>query len=236
MEVGRGTVRRAAAALAVVVAVAAGGCSSDEPSAPRAEATAGTSSSSLAKEPEASPKREVVKALARFTRSVRDEDARTTANLLDRHTIRYLKRLQRHVGSAGPAQIARLTPWEKLVVTGLRTDFDEKTLGALSVEGFLDHMLDYEEIFLPFDLTEPERVRIQGSRAVVTAGLSKARLELELAGGSWKLDARPLFYRVDEGLASVAGQRGRSLDDQVLRFAEQITRYRIPRDVWEKPE
>jgi hypothetical protein len=60
-------------------------------------------------------------------------------------------------------------------------------------------------------------------------------LELELSGGSWKLDARPLFHRVDENLASLARQRGRAVDDQILRFAEQITLYRVPRDVWEKP-
>lgn len=223
------------AALALVLAVSAAGCAADETSGePGAEA-----SPSEAPEPELSPKKEIAKALARFNTSVKDEDARSTAHLLDRDTIRYLKRLRRHVGSAGPGQIARLTPWERLVVTGLRTDFDETTLGALSVEGFLDHMLDYEEIFLPFARLEPRRVRVEGSLAVGIMDVPgpRLRLELERSRGSWRIDVRPLFYRVDESLALLARQRyGRTVDDQILRFAEQITRYRVPRDVWEKPE
>jgi hypothetical protein len=188
--------------------------------------------------PQASPEEEIAQTLERFTTSVKDEDARSTANLLDRDTIRYLKRLRRHVGSAGPAQIARLTPWEKLALTGLRTDFDEKTLGALSVEGFLDHMMDYEEIFLAFERFEPRRLRVEGSRAVAIMDVPRPRLRLELerSRGSWRIDARALFYRVDEGLALWAKGRGRTVDEQILRFAEDITAYGVLPDVWEKPE
>jgi hypothetical protein len=228
--------RRRAALLAATVMVVWPACSdSDERTLPGRASPESESEAAPTRGAEASPEEEIENALARFNRSVKDEDARSTANLLDRDTIRYLKRLRNHVGSAGRGRIAKLTPWEKLALTGLRTDFDERTLGALSVEGFLDHVLDYEEIFLPFERLELQRVRVEGSRAVAIVDVARLRLKLERSRGSWRIDARPLFYRVDEGLRGIARDRGHTVDEQVLRFGERITAYRLTPDVWEKP-
>ena len=79
---------------------------------------------------------------------------------------------------------------------------------------------------------------MEGSLAVGIMDVPRPRLRLELerSRGSWRIDARPLFYRVDEGLALWAKRRGHTVDEQILRFAERITRYGVMPDVWEKPE
>lgn len=228
---------RALAGLAAgCLALGASCAGSDEQALPGRASSEPSAPASPAPDAEPSPEKEIAKVLARFTRAVKDEDARTTANLVDRKTIRYLKRLQDDVGSAGPGRIARLSPWEKLALTGLRTDFDEETLGALSVEGFLDHLLDYEEIFLPYEKLDPKRIRVDGSRATVKLDLPRGRLRFQRAGGSWRLDARRLFHEVDENLVRLARQRGWTVDELVLRLGERITLYRLTPDVWEDPE
>lgn len=213
------------------------GCAeSDEQDLARRASPSAEADATPEPEREPSPKKEVAKALARFTRSVKAEDAGSTSNVLDLDTVRYLKRLRRDVGTAGPGRIARLSPWDKLALTGLRTDFDDATLGALSVEGFLGYLLDYEEIFLPYEKVTPKRIRVDGPKAVVTLrGRARWRPRLELVRGSWRLDARPLFRDVDRSLARVARLRGMTVDDLVLEFGEEITLYHVRRDVWKKP-
>lgn len=234
MKRGGGTLALRGAAAACALAVLVAGCSSEPSGEPRAEATpTAAPSPSPTKEP--SPKVLAAEAFRRLQIAYKREDAGTTIRMFAPATLQALKRLKRVTVTGGPGEIARLSPWEKLVLTILRTDINEDLLEGLSLESFFGYgIYSYELDYFPTARLDPENVKITGPRTAV-AVIGGSPVWFQLVDGSWRVDARGIFEAASFVTRRMAKRQGRTTDEIVLSVAEVRTDLEVPPDVWEKP-
>jgi hypothetical protein len=231
---GRRAVRSAAAALVLAVAVA--GCASDEPGPPRDEAAATTpaSSPSASETEETSPKVLIVQAFRKMQVSFKRKDARTAVRYMAPRSVKALKSLQRVTATGGPAQIEKLTIWQRLVLTMLRTDYDEGLLGGLSPEGFLDYVFSFDLNYFPAARLRTSSIEITGPRTAV-AVVGRSPVWFQLVDDQWKVDVRGVFEGVSLFTKRFAKRRGVSPDDVIRSVAEERTTGAVVPEVWDKP-
>ncbi|HYO61682.1 MAG TPA: hypothetical protein VEU29_07270 [Actinomycetota bacterium] len=222
------------AAAAVAVTVLAAGCSSEGASEPRAEASA-TAAPSPSPANEPSPKVLAARAFRRLQIAYKREDSNSTIRMFAPATIKALDRLQRVVATGGPDEIARLTPWQKIVLTILRTDVHHDLLEGASPELFFGYgVYSYELDYFPSARLDPDNVKITGPRTAV-AVIGGSPVWFQLVDGEWKVDARGIFELGSFVARRMAKRQGRSVDEIVLAIAEVRSDNDLPPDVWEKP-
>lgn len=229
-----GTLAPHGAAAAVAVAVLATGCSSGAPDEPRAKA-APTAAPSPSPTKEPSPKVLAARAFRRLQIAYARQDGGTTMQMFAPATITALNRLHRVVVTGGPDEIARLSPWQKLVLTVLRTDIHEDLLEGLSTESFFAYAVyGYDLDYFPTARLDPKNVKITGPRTAV-AIIGGSPVWFQLVDGSWKVDARGIFEAASFVTRRMAKRQGRTVDEIVLAVAEVRTENALSPDVWQKP-
>lgn len=221
------------------IALVLASCSSEPsgPSEPRDAAGASVSPSpspSPSPTPTAPPEEQIVRVYGRFRREYDHASLYVAYRMLDRDTVRLLGRLQNATGRAGPEQIARLSLWEKLVVTTLRTDYSEDLLEGLSTQRFLGYVASYELFPIPKPDVTRQRVEVRGATAIASLGRGQ-RVRFDVEDGEWKVDMVPMIDNFSYLLRSNAGYDGVTVDQYVIETAEGATVNAVPADVWRKP-
>lgn len=230
----RGTARCAAA---VILSISTVGCVSETADEPRtgAAATSSAQPPSPSPTPETPPRELVAQAFRRLQIAVKRVDGGSSFNMLAPATRRSLNYLQRIVATGGPEAIARLSPWQKIVLTFLRTDYPLDLIEGLSTERFFGYAyftsgLDY----FPTNRLSPRNVKITGPRTAV-AVIGGSPVWFQLVDGSWRVDLRGVFELGSDVTRRLAERHGLTVEQVILAIAEDRTRKDVSPDVWEKP-
>ena len=133
--------------LALALALIAGACSESRPE-PKAAATP-TPPPTPTPSPEPRAEVQITRAFDGFLAAVRRDDARSAIRFVDEDSVQYLTALERATSSAGPAAIERLSTYEKLVVTTLRTARGSQWIEGLSPQAFFAYLNGYRLVRIP---------------------------------------------------------------------------------------
>lgn len=246
MAGGKRALRIVAAGLALVVAL--GGCAAgpDEPDDAGAEAAATTAEPEATPAPEkegekkGEPKAEgpakvlIRKAFRKMQVAFKRKDARSAVGGMAPLSVRYLKMTQRAVATAGRSEIEKLSVWQKLVLTTLRTDEDPEVIGALSPEAFLDYVFDYDFDYFPTARLRASSIKMT-SRKTAAVGIGSTVVWFQRVDGEWKVDCRGAFEAVSVITKRYAKKEGLTIRTTIFGLAEDFTTNVVPGDVWSKP-
>lgn len=246
MASGKRALRIVAAGLALVVAL--GGCAAgpDEPDDAGAEAAASTAEPEVTPAPEkegekkGEPKAEgpakvlIRKAFRKMQVAFKRKDARSAVRGMAPLSVRYLKMTQRAVATAGRSEIEKLSVWQKLVLTTLRTDEDPEVIGALSPEAFLDYVFDYDFDYFPTARLRASSIKMT-SRKTAAVGIGSTVVWFQRVDGEWKVDCRGAFEAVSVITKRYAKKEGLTIRTTIFGLAEDFTTNVVPGDVWSKP-
>ncbi|HYP24944.1 MAG TPA: hypothetical protein VEV43_15360, partial [Actinomycetota bacterium] len=135
---------------------------------------------------------------------------------------------------AGRSEIEKLSVWQKLVLTTLRTDEDPQVIGALSPEAFLDYVFDYDFDYFPTARLRASSIKMT-SRKTAAVGIGSTVVWFQRVDGEWKVDCRGAFEAVSVITKRYAKKEGLTIRTTIFGLAEDFTTKVVPGDVWSKP-
>ncbi|MDQ4126171.1 MAG: hypothetical protein M3134_11330 [Actinomycetota bacterium] len=238
------------AVAALTMAIAVGGCASGDPGDPGTDEVAvATASPTPSPPPSASPepgrgktrpapdgpaKVLIVKAFRKMQRAFERKDARAILRHTGPLTIRYLKQTRRATASADRDEIMKLSVWQKLALTTLRTDLDEDEIAGLSNEDLLGYVFEYELDSFPSGRLRKRFVHMNGPRAA-TVATRGSLLWFTVVDGEWKVEVLGGFENVSRVTKEYAEKEGLTIHSAILGLAEHLTKDVVPGDVWQEP-
>ena len=235
------------AAVALAVAVASSGCAGDgaqdEPGAEAVATTAAPSEPPASTPKPAKPskptpkgpaKAQIVVAFRKMQVAFERKDPGAVLRRTGRLSKTYLKKTKKAVATAGRAKIKKLSVWQKLVLTTLRTDLEADEIGALSRKQFLDHVFEYGLDYFPTARLRKRIIEVTGPRTAA-AGIGRGPIWFELVEGEWKVEVVGAFETLGNITKEFAKQEGHTIKRAILGLAEEFTRDVVPGDVWSKP-
>lgn len=223
--------------VALALALIAGACS-ESPPEPGAAATP-TPPPTPTPSPEPRPEVLVTRAFDGFTAAIRRTDTRSAIRFVDDDSVEYLTALERATSSAGPGAIERLSTYEKLVVTTLRTARGSEWVEGLSPPAFLGYLIGYKLVRIPKWLSiAPAGVEVSGRHAVVHLarhGGRRLSVTFELRDGSWKVDVRKLLEVFGWQVDRISEKRGEDKTAVIYAVSSVLSGKLVdPETVWDK--
>lgn len=236
------------AVAALTMAIALGGCASEDPAdrgtdevavATASPATPPTPSPKPARArpgpiPDGPPKVLIVKAFRKMQRAFDRKDAGAVLRHTGPLSIRYLKQTRRAIASAGRDEIEKLSVWQKLTLTTLRTDLDEEEIGGLSNEGLLGYVFEYKLDSFPSGRLRKRLIHMDGPRAA-TVATRGSLVWFTVADGEWKVEVLGGFENVSRVTKDYAEREGLTIHRAILGLAEHLSNDVVPGDVWQEP-
>lgn len=232
------------------MAIAVGGCASEDPEGPGTEeVAAATASPAPSPPPTSRPKRDkpererlpkgpakglIVKAFQEMQRAMRKDDAKEVLRRTGPLTIVYLKKTRKAIASAGRAEIAKLSVWQKLVLTTLRTDLDEQAIAEMSNADLLGYVFEYEYDSFPRGRLRKSLIHMNGRREA-TVATRGSLVWFSVDDGEWKVEIVGGFENVSRVTKEYAQTEGIKVKTAIFGLAEEFTKNVVPGDVWQKP-
>jgi hypothetical protein len=185
--------------------------------------------------PEAPPEVLVERTYHAFRRAVAARDAAAAFGLLSEDAVAYVASLARATAEAGPGAIETLTPFQRLTIAVVRTEWGTSPLPP---DEFLDRMFHATLVRMPPSARDPGPVRLRGDGAVIAfppARGRRLRVTFELGDGAWTIGAHHIFEVGSWGLEGVVATTGQDMDDSILGVAGALADEKVTAAIWKRP-